>query len=98
MKQRRQTELPGSSVTRRRRDRFPEVGPVAELEFGEQLELPLRMPWHGRAPRYLTRGFSLRSFGGTGRANLEGATAQDHQPERREDLQLWLFQDDEVGS
>jgi len=62
-----------------------------------QLELELdwgATPWHGVAPRYLTRCFLDRRFGGTGRANRD---AREKEPERREDLQLWLFNDEVIS-
>ena len=67
---------------------------MADSHDGEQLVLDLRMPWHGVSPRYLTRAFLDRSFGGTGRA-IQGIdyNGVETTPDQREDLQLWLFDD-----
>ena len=68
--------------------------PVAPSRVGEQLSLDLGEPWSGQSPRYLTRAFLDSRFGGTGRANRNESKASEKQPDQREDLQLWLFNED----
>ena len=64
-----------------------------EAHPGEQLELELGMPWQGRSPRFLTRAFLDRRFGGTGRVNRDESRVLRERPDQREDLQLWFFED-----
>ncbi len=44
----------------------------------EQLRLDLGMPWDGKSPRFLTRGFEIFSLAseGTGRLNLDAPAVQ----------------------